>query len=356
MRRQPGGDTLGQHLFLGLAKGQRLALGKDIGHQQVVVAAQRVKRPVEADEVARDQLGALVNQLVERVLAVGARLAPVNRAGLVVYRLAGQRDPLAVAFHGQLLQVGREALQVLVVGQHRHRLRTEEVAVPHVEQAHQRRDVAAQRRAVEVVVHGMEAGQQLVEVVGADGQHGGQADGRVHAVAAAYPVPEAEHIGGVDAERCNSFGVGRKRHEMPGNRRFIAQRTEQPGPRCMRVGHGLQRGEGLAGDDEQRLGRVQVVGCLGEIGGVHVADEAKGHVASAVVAQRLVGHDRPQIGAADADVDHVADRLAGVAGPAAAAHLYREGGHALQDIVHLRHHVLAVHEDFGVQRRAQGHV
>ena len=202
----------------------------------------------------------------------------------------------------------------------------------------------------------MEAGQQLVEVVGADGQHGGQADGRVHAVAAAYPVPEAEHIGGVDAERCNSFGVGRKRHEMPGNRRFIAQRVQHPTARRVGIGHGLQRGECLAGDDEQRLGRVQVVGCLGEIGGVHVADEAKSHVAPAVVAQRLVGHDRPQIGAADADVDHVADRLAGVAGPAPAAHLYRERGHALQDIVHLRHHVLAVHEDFGVQRRAQGHV
>ena len=36
--------------------------------------------------------------------------------------------------------------------------------------------------------------------VGADGDHGGQADGRVHRVAAADPVPEAEHVGGVDAE------------------------------------------------------------------------------------------------------------------------------------------------------------
>ena len=32
-----------------------------------------------------------------------------------------------------------------------------------------------------------------------------------------------------------------------------------------------------------------------------------------VVAQRLVGHHRAEVGAADADVDDVADRLAGVA-------------------------------------------
>ena len=41
---------------------------------------------------------------------------------------------------------------------------------------------------------------------------------------------------------------------------------------------------------------------------------------SAVVAQRLVGHHRPEVRAADADVDDVADPLAGVAGPVAAAH------------------------------------
>ena len=36
----------------------------------------------EADEVGRDELGALVDELVEGVLAVGARLAPEDLAGL----------------------------------------------------------------------------------------------------------------------------------------------------------------------------------------------------------------------------------------------------------------------------------
>ena len=61
-------------------------------------------------------------------------------------------------------------------------------------------------------------------------------------------------------------------------------------------------------------------GRLHEVGGVDVGDEAEGHVAPAVVAQGLVGHDRPQIGAADAHVDHVADGLARVALPLARPH------------------------------------
>ena len=35
---------------------------------------------------------------------------------------------------------------------------------------------------------------------------------------------------------------------------------------ALRIGHRLQRREGLRGDDEQRLGRVEVAGGLGEIG------------------------------------------------------------------------------------------
>ena len=67
------------HLLGRLAERQRLGLREDVGHQQVVMLAERVERLREADEVARDQLRALVDQLVEGVLPVGARLAPVDR-------------------------------------------------------------------------------------------------------------------------------------------------------------------------------------------------------------------------------------------------------------------------------------
>ena len=48
----------------------------------------------------------------------------------------------AVALHGQLLQIGREALQVLLVRQHRHGLGAEEVSVPHAQEPHEHRQVA----------------------------------------------------------------------------------------------------------------------------------------------------------------------------------------------------------------------
>ena len=72
--------------------------------------------------------------------------------------------------------------------------------------------------------------------------------------------------------------------------------------------------------------------------------------------ERLVGHHRPEVGAADADVDHVADAFAGVALPCAAPDPVGEIGHLVQNGVNLGHHVLAVDDDGRRTRRAQGHV
>ena len=52
---------------------------------------------------------------------------------------------LAVALHRQLLEIGREALQVLLVGQHRDRLGAEEIVVPDGQEAHEHRQVALER-------------------------------------------------------------------------------------------------------------------------------------------------------------------------------------------------------------------
>ena len=68
----------------GLAEGQRFGLGEDVGQQHVVMPAERVERLREGDEVAGDEPRALMDQLIEGMLAVGARLAPVDRAGVVV--------------------------------------------------------------------------------------------------------------------------------------------------------------------------------------------------------------------------------------------------------------------------------
>ena len=71
---------------------------------------------------------------------------------------------LAVRLHRQLLQVGREAVQVLVVGEDADGLGAEEVAVPDREQAHAAAGrFSLERRLAEVLVHRVEAGEHLRE-------------------------------------------------------------------------------------------------------------------------------------------------------------------------------------------------
>ena len=94
----------GLELLGRLAEGERLGLGKDVRHQQIVVVAQRIERMAKPDQVARDQPRSLVDELVERMLAVGPGLAPVDRAGLIRDSPPVERHALAVALHRQLLQ------------------------------------------------------------------------------------------------------------------------------------------------------------------------------------------------------------------------------------------------------------
>src|SRR5437867_12826618 len=103
------------------------------------MVAERVQRLTEADEIAGDQLRALVNKLVKRVLSIRTGLAPVDGAGLIVHTRAVERDGLAVALHRQLLKVSGKPFEILIVRQHGHGLRAEEVVVPYAEQPHERR-------------------------------------------------------------------------------------------------------------------------------------------------------------------------------------------------------------------------
>ena len=123
--------------------------------------AQRVQRLVEANEVAGNELGALVDELVEGVLAVGAGFAPDDGAGLVVGDVAVEGDVLAVRLHGELLEIGREALEVLVVGQDGDGLGVKEIVVPDSEHAHEDRQVFLEGSCPEVLVHFVEAGEQV---------------------------------------------------------------------------------------------------------------------------------------------------------------------------------------------------
>src|SRR5271165_7520007 len=122
------------------------------------MAAERVERLIEADEIAGNQLGSLVDKLIERMLAVRAWLAPEDRSRLVLGDSAVESDMLAVRLHGKLLEIGGEALEILIVRQDGDRLGVEEVVVPDSEEAHERGQILPEGRCAEVLVHFVEAG------------------------------------------------------------------------------------------------------------------------------------------------------------------------------------------------------
>lgn len=59
----------------------------------------------------------LMNQLVERMLSVGAGFSPHDWTSVEVHSLSGLGHTLAVTFHIALLEIGGKAVQILIVGQ-----------------------------------------------------------------------------------------------------------------------------------------------------------------------------------------------------------------------------------------------
>ena len=68
-----------------------------------------------------------------------------------------------------------------------------------------------------MLVHLVETAEHGAEMLGADGEHRGETDRRIHRVAPAHPIPKFKHVGGVDAELRHFLGVGRDSDEMFGD-------------------------------------------------------------------------------------------------------------------------------------------
>ena len=127
--------------FIGvLTEGQGLALSEKVGHEQVLVAAERAGGAGEADEIAGHRFGALVQQLIKGMLTIGAGLAPDQRPGLAAGDpAAAPIGGLAVALHIELLQVIGKAAERLTVREYRVAFHGLEVVVPDPEQAQDHR-------------------------------------------------------------------------------------------------------------------------------------------------------------------------------------------------------------------------
>src|SRR5215468_9854511 len=159
-----------------------------------------VQRLGKGNEVARNDPGALMNQLVERMLAVRSWLAPVNRSRIARDWFPVECYVLSVALHRQLLQICWKAFQVLLVRQYGYCLRVKEVVVPKGQQSHEYGHVRLEGRSTEMLVHLMKPVEHGAEVIRTNSDHRRKTNRGIHRVAAADPIPESEHIGGIDTE------------------------------------------------------------------------------------------------------------------------------------------------------------
>jgi hypothetical protein len=117
VRNELIGSALGLDGFGGLSDHEGLGLCEEVGgeHALVLVAVDGVVGLDSEDEVGGNELGALVEELEEGVLRVGTGLTEEDGTGGVLDVVAAAGDGLAVGFHGELLEVGGEAVHVLII-------------------------------------------------------------------------------------------------------------------------------------------------------------------------------------------------------------------------------------------------
>ncbi len=347
------GLASGAEFFLSLGESlavhQSFRLGEEVGKQLLVVIANLVVAVGRGDEVARNHLGALVDELVEGMLAVGTRFAPEDRTRLVVHALGIAVNGLAVGFHVGLLEVGGEAVEVLVVREHGVARSAEEVVVPNADEGEDDGQVLVSRGCLEMLIHFVCALVELHVVFEADAESDGETDGRPQRIAAANPVPEFEHVCRVDTEFGNGFGVGGECDEVLCDSGLVTAKCLEDGSLCgFGVRHGFKSRERLGSNDEERFFDVHLLEGFSHVGAVDVGNKIdfRGGLACdrlfCIRLQSFGDHHRTEVGTADTDVYHVLDGFAGVAFPLAAADEVGEFFHVLEHGANFRHHVLAI--------------
>mmetsp|Transcript_64532 Transcript_64532/g.135441 ORF Transcript_64532/g.135441 Transcript_64532/m.135441 type:complete len:395 (-) Transcript_64532:749-1933(-) len=245
---------LGLQLLRSLAQGQGVRLSEEVRHQLVVVAHSLawqfdgVLGGREADELGRDG-AALMHELVEGVLAVGAWLAKVDGTSSNRHGLASHGHALAVGLHVQLLNVRDESGEGLAVRKHCAALVLQDAGVPDREQAHEHGQILLRSRSEEVLVHLVASLQELRDDAEAILERQWEdADSTPAGESAAHPVPEAEDVLGVDAERGRLVQGRRAGGDVLRDAVGRAELLDEPLLDCLCVEHGLSGGERLRND------------------------------------------------------------------------------------------------------------
>ena len=171
VRGKIGWRAIGLNFVECFSEGEGFGLSKDIRHEEIVVATEGIQRLRESDEVARNETSALVDELVEGMLSVRAWLAPVDDTGVGIDLAAVELDVLAFAFHRELLQVGGEALEVLLIREDSHALGTKKIAIPQPKETVDNGDILIEWSRAKVLIHLMKASQHVADVIRPEGNH-----------------------------------------------------------------------------------------------------------------------------------------------------------------------------------------
>ncbi len=117
------------------------------------------------DEITRDHLCSLMNELVKSMLSVRSWFTPDNRPGLIIYCVAVTINRFSIALHIALLEIGGKAIKVLIIGENRLRCRSIKIVIPNSEQRKNHRDVLFKGLALEVLIHGVSTFEHADEIV-----------------------------------------------------------------------------------------------------------------------------------------------------------------------------------------------
>ena len=222
-------------------------LGQGVGHEGFMVAVEVMGGLLDHDEFGGHVAGALVQPLEEGVLAVAAFFAPGEAGGVVAEGLAVDVHAFAVAFHFQLLQVGGQATQAMVVRGHAAAGLTEEGTVPDIQQAEPDGQVGVPGLFGKVLVHGGTATDKFQKAIRANGDGDRQAHGRPDGEAASHAFGHGQD--GVDAELGCQFWLGGDGDKVLGN--VHATVVLEPLQGRFGVAQGFVRAPGFGNDDEE---------------------------------------------------------------------------------------------------------
>ena len=234
------------------------------------------------------------------------------------------------------------------------RLRADEVPVPDGQQAHDRRQVPAERSTREVLVHRMEPAQQRR---GSGARRARRARETPTAEQSDVRPPTQSQIrnmcsGGIPS-RSPAAGSAATPTKCLASESSPPTASLHPRLRGLRVLDRLERRHRLRDDHEERLGGIEIGRRPGEIRRIDVRDEPRDELGRRVRPQRLIGHRRAEVAAADTDVHDRADAAAGGSDPGAGAHLLGECGEPVELLVDGLDDVLAVDHERSRARHAE---